>query len=86
MTSHVAVTLSSRDYDAVSTPFNMTVLNDQDRLHLVMDTIDRLPRAGEKGSSPKRQLDDDLIEHGRYIEAYGEDLPEIRNCKWGAIT
>ncbi|MCR4331722.1 MAG: hypothetical protein NUV34_03310, partial [Sulfuricaulis sp.] len=62
-----------------------TVLNDLDRFHLVMDTIDRLPQTGETGSSLKRQLKNKLIEHKQYIETYGEDLPEIRNWKWGNL-
>ena len=51
-----------------------------------MDTIDRLPQAGEKGSSLKRQLKDKLIEHKQYIETNGQDLPEVRNWKWGTRT
>ncbi len=62
----------------------MTVLNDLDRFHLVMDTIDRVPQTGGKGVYLKQQLKDKLIEHRLYIGKYGEDLPEIRNWKWGA--
>jgi xylulose-5-phosphate/fructose-6-phosphate phosphoketolase len=61
----------------------MTVLNDLDRFHLVMDAIDRLPQTGEKGISLKQRLKDKLFEHQQYIDKYGEDLPEIRNWKWG---
>jgi xylulose-5-phosphate/fructose-6-phosphate phosphoketolase len=61
----------------------MTVLNDLDRFHLVMDAIDRLPQTGEKGVCLKQQLQDKLIEHKEYINKNGEDLPEIRNWKWG---
>lgn len=45
----------------MTTPFDMTMLNDLDRFHLVMDTIDRLPQTGER-----------LIEHGQYIEKNGQ--------------
>ena len=62
----------------------MTVLNDLDRFHLVMDTIDRVPQTGERGIYLKKQLRDKLIEHKRYIDLHGEDLPEIRNWMWGA--
>src|SRR5208282_1258548 len=65
-------------------PFDMTVLNDLDRFHLVMDTIDRVPQTGERGIYLKKQLRDKLIHHKRYIDLYGEDLPEIRNWMWGA--
>ena len=49
------------------TPFDMTVLNDLDRFHLVMDTIDRVPSTGEKGEALKEQLKTKLAEHQRYI-------------------
>ena len=60
----------------------MTVLNDLDRFHLVMDAIDRLPQTGDKGAALKDQLQDKLTEHRQYIKTYGEDMPEIRNWKW----
>jgi phosphoketolase len=66
----------------ITTPFDMTVLNDLNRFHLVMDTIDRLPQTGDKGDDLKQQLKDKLIEHKQYINKYAEDLPEIRNRKW----
>jgi xylulose-5-phosphate/fructose-6-phosphate phosphoketolase len=49
-----------------------------------MDTIDRLPQTGDQGVYLKQQLQDKLIEHKQYIEKFGQDLPEIRNWKWGA--
>jgi hypothetical protein len=42
----------------------MTVLNDLDRFHLVMDTIDRLPQTGDKGIYLKKQLKDTLVDRG----------------------
>ena len=63
----------------------MTVLNDLDRFHLVMDAIDRLPQTGDKGLYLKQRLADKLVEHREYINRYGEDLPEIRHWKWAAI-
>lgn len=73
-----------KEEGTITTPFDMTVLNDMDRFHLVMDTIDRLPQTGEKGLILKRQLEARLIEHKGYIDENGQDLPEIRNWKWGA--
>ena len=61
----------------------MRVLNNLDRFHLVMDTIDRVPRTGDRGIYLKQQLRDKLNEHKQYIDKYGQDLPEIRNWKWG---
>ncbi len=60
----------------------MTVLNDLDRFHLVMDVIDRVPRTGEKGIYLKQKLKDKLIEHKQYIAMHGQDLPEVRDWKW----
>jgi xylulose-5-phosphate/fructose-6-phosphate phosphoketolase len=56
----------------------MTVLNELDRLHLVMDTIDRLPQTGDKGIYLEQQLKDKLIECTQYIARRGQDMPEIR--------
>ncbi len=71
-----------KEEGTITTSFDMTVLNDLDRFHLVMDTIDRLPQAGEKGIYLKQKLKDKLVEHKQYIDKNGEDLPEIRNWKW----
>jgi xylulose-5-phosphate/fructose-6-phosphate phosphoketolase len=60
----------------------MTVLNELDRFHLVMDVIDRVPKTGTPGVYLKQQLKGKLIEHKQYIEKNGEDMPEIRDWKW----
>ncbi len=60
----------------------MTVLNELDRFHLVMDTIDRVPQTGGRRIYLKQQLRDKLIGHKLYIDKNGEDLPEIRTWKW----
>jgi len=73
-----------KEEGTITTPFDMTVLNDLDRFHLVMDTIDRLPQTGTNGAALKKQLEQKLIEHKRYIDKNGQDLPEIRNWKWPA--
>jgi xylulose-5-phosphate/fructose-6-phosphate phosphoketolase len=61
----------------------MTVLNDLDRFHLVMDAIDRLPQTGDRGIYLKQRLEDKLIEHKQYITRHGRDMPEIRDRRWG---
>ena len=75
-----------KEEGTITTPFDMTVLNDLDRFHLVMDAIDRVPQTGEKGIALKQQLKDKRIEHRQYIEKYGQDMPEIRNWRWGEKT
>jgi xylulose-5-phosphate/fructose-6-phosphate phosphoketolase len=71
-----------KEEGATTTPFDMVVMNDMDRFHLVMDTIDRLPQTGTNGAKLKAQLADKLIEHKRYIDKNGIDMPEIRDWKW----
>src|SRR6058998_1925820 len=66
-----------KEEGTVTTPFDMTVLNDLDRFHLVIDTIDRLPHTGDKGIHVKQRIRDKLIEHRVYITEHGEDMPEI---------
>jgi xylulose-5-phosphate/fructose-6-phosphate phosphoketolase len=71
-----------KEEGTITTPFDMTVLNDMDRFHLVMDAIDRLPQTGDRGVYLKQQLQDKLIEHKTYIAKHGQDLPEVKNWKW----
>ena len=73
-----------KEEGTTTTPFDMVVLNDLDRFHLVEDVIDRVPQLGPKAAYAKQAIRDKLIEHQQYITAHGDDLPEIRNWKWGA--
>ena len=66
-----------------TTPFDMAVLNEIDRFHLAAEVIDRVPSIGAEGAYPKQLIRDKLFEHKRYIHEYGEDMPEVRNWKWG---
>jgi xylulose-5-phosphate/fructose-6-phosphate phosphoketolase len=71
----------------ITTPFDMTVLNELDRFHLAISAIERIPRTGDRGSRLQAQLREKLREHYRYIREHGEDMPEIRNWKWdGALA
>lgn len=71
-----------KEEGTITTPFDMTVLNDMDRFHLAMDVIDRLPQTGDKGLALKRELKNKLVEHRLYINKHGQDMPEIRNWAW----
>ncbi len=74
-----------KEEGTITTAFDMTVLNDLDRFHLVMDAIDRLPQSDDnRRISLKQQLERKLIEHRKYINQYGEDMPEIRNWLWSS--
>lgn len=71
-----------KEEGTTTTPFDMVVMNDLDRFHLVMDVIDRVPKLGYKAAYVKEALRDKLIEHHHYVRKYGEDMPEIQNWKW----
>jgi xylulose-5-phosphate/fructose-6-phosphate phosphoketolase len=65
-----------------TTPFDMVVMNDLDRFHLVEDVINRLPSLGSKGAYAKQWLQNKLLDHKAYIELHGDDMPEIKAWQW----
>ncbi len=71
-----------KEEGTTTTPFDMVVLNDLDRFHLVGDVIDRVPTLAAQAAYAKQFLRDKLIDHKSYIHRYGEDMPEIRNWTW----
>jgi len=71
-----------KEEGTTSTPFDMVVMNDLDRFHLVADVIDRIPLRGSRADYAKQALRDKRFEHKQYIAKYGEDMPEIREWRW----
>ena len=71
-----------KEEGTTTTPFDMAVLNQLDRLHLAGDVVDRVPQLSRVGAHFKQFLRDKLIEHKHYIRRYGDDMPEIRDWKW----
>jgi xylulose-5-phosphate/fructose-6-phosphate phosphoketolase len=71
-----------KEEGTITTAFDMRVQNEIDRFHLVQVVVDNLEHLGSKGVYLKQKMRDKLIEHKHFIDAHGEDLPEIRNWKW----
>jgi xylulose-5-phosphate/fructose-6-phosphate phosphoketolase len=71
-----------KEEGTTTTPFDMVVMNDLDRYHLLMDVVERLPKIGDRAAELKQAMRDKLAEHKLYITGHGEDMPEIRNWKW----
>jgi xylulose-5-phosphate/fructose-6-phosphate phosphoketolase len=72
-----------KEEGTTTTPFDMLVRNDIDRFHLVKDVVDRVPSLGARAAYLTEIIRDKLIDHQRYIRQHGEDMPEIRDWKWG---
>jgi xylulose-5-phosphate/fructose-6-phosphate phosphoketolase len=65
-----------------TTPFDMVMLNDLDRFHLVMDVIDRVPGLGERAAQLRQAMVDERIRHRAYTREHGEDPVELRDWVW----
>ena len=72
-----------KEEGTTTTPFDMCVLNDLDRFHLVSDVIDRVPTLGPRAAYAKQAIRDKLIDHKAFITRYGDDMPEITGWRWG---
>jgi len=71
-----------KEEGTTTTPFDMVVLNDLDRFHLVVDVIERVPKLGLTAANSKQAMLDKRLKHKEYVAKYGDDLPEIRDWKW----
>lgn len=78
-----------KEEGTTTTPFDMVVMNDLDRFHLVGDVLDRVPKLSSVAAYGKQAMRDKLIDHREYITKHGDDMPEIRDWKWphgGAVS
>lgn len=71
-----------KEEGTTTTPFDILVMNDSDRFHLVEDVVNRVPKLGVRAAYAKQAVRDKLIEHKLYIREHGIDMPEIRNWTW----
>ena len=71
-----------KEEGTVTTPFDIVMLNDLDRFHLVMDVIDRVPGLGSKAADVRQLMADKRVEARAYTREHGEDPPEIRDWTW----
>ena len=71
-----------KEEGTTTTPFDMVVLNDMDRFHLVLDVIKRHGKLGAAGEDVGQHMAEKRREHTAYIREHGEDMPEVRNWKW----
>jgi xylulose-5-phosphate/fructose-6-phosphate phosphoketolase len=71
-----------KEEGTTTTPFDMLVMNDMDRFHLVMDVIDRVPGLNRKAAWLRQQMVDTRARHRAWTREHGEDLPEVRDWTW----
>jgi xylulose-5-phosphate/fructose-6-phosphate phosphoketolase len=65
-----------------TTPFDMVMLNDLDRFHLVMDVIDRVPELAERAAHLRQEMADERLRHRAYTREVGDDPPDVRDWTW----
>ena len=71
-----------REEGTTTTPFDMVMLNDLDRFHLVIDVLDRVPDLGPRTATLRQEMVDAGLDARRYGREHGEDPPEIAQWRW----
>ena len=71
-----------KEEGTTTTPFDIVMLNDLDRFHLVMDVVDRVPGLAAGASHLRQEMSDRRLEARAYTRKYGDDDPEIRDWTW----
>jgi xylulose-5-phosphate/fructose-6-phosphate phosphoketolase len=75
-----------KEEGTTTTPFDMTVLNDLDRFHLVIDVVERVPKLKSRAADLIQMMREKLIAHRQYVTTYGDDMPEVKNWKWSGAA
>jgi len=73
-----------KEEGTTTTPFDMVMLNDMDRYHLVMDVIDRVPGLGSRSAALRQRMVDERLRHRAYTREVGDDPPEVKDWSLGA--
>jgi xylulose-5-phosphate/fructose-6-phosphate phosphoketolase len=68
-----------KEEGTTTTPFDMVMLNDLDRFHLVIDVIDRVPGLGDRAAELRQRMADERLRHRAYTREAGEDMPDVRD-------
>jgi xylulose-5-phosphate/fructose-6-phosphate phosphoketolase len=71
-----------KEEGTTTTPFDMVMLNDLDRYHLVLDVIDRVPSLGSHAASLRQEMVDERLRHRAYTREHGEDHPDVGQWQW----
>src|SRR5207244_12867513 len=75
-----------KEEGTTTTPFDMVMLNDLDRFHLVIDVIDRVPGLGASAGHVRQHMVDERPRHRQYTRDHGEDMPDVRDWTWPQCT
>jgi xylulose-5-phosphate/fructose-6-phosphate phosphoketolase len=71
-----------KEEGTTTTPFDMVMLNDLDRFHLVMDVIDRVPGVAERAAHLRQEMVDARLRARAHTREFGDDLDEVRDWTW----
>jgi xylulose-5-phosphate/fructose-6-phosphate phosphoketolase len=71
-----------KEEGTTTTPFDMVMLNDMDRFHLVIDAIDRVPGLGARAAHLRQQMVDERLRHRAYTRETGDDMEDVRDWVW----
>jgi len=72
-----------KEKGTTTTPFDMVMLNDLDRYHLVIDVIDRVPGLGARAGVLRQEMGDARLRARQYTRDFGVDIPEVTEWTWG---
>ena len=73
-----------KEEGTTTTPFDMVMLNDIDRFHLIIDVIDRVPSLASRAADLRQEMEDTRTRARAYTREYGDDPPEISGWRWDA--